>query len=124
MNRRERRASVKSIRHSNLITHLIAVGAPLDDHATLHNAVLHWFANIANRRPICIGCRASFLHDDVRVGCFLLSMPVSMPDIVATSAFCTCCHETLSITEIDAICTRVLRQLAPHGRFLDPGTSP
>jgi hypothetical protein len=40
MNRHERRASVSSIRHSNLLTHLIASDVPLDDHAVLHNAVL------------------------------------------------------------------------------------
>jgi hypothetical protein len=120
MNRHSRRASVRSIRHSDLITHLIPGDVPLDDHVTLHNAVLHWYANIDARKPICIGCRASFLHDDVWVGCFLLSTPGSVPDIVATSAFCAQCHETLSVSEVDAISTRVLRALSPNGKFLDP----
>jgi hypothetical protein len=119
MNRAERRASVRSIRHSDLLTHLISVDVPLDDHATLHNAVLHWYGNIADRKPICIGCRASFLNGEARVGCFLLSTPVGVPDIVATSAFCAECHETLSMSGVDVISTRVLRQLAPGGRFLD-----
>lgn len=119
MNRHQRRASVKSIRHSDLITHLIAADVPLDDHAMLHNAVLHWYRNIDVRKPICIGCKASFVGDQARVGAFLLSVPVGVPDIVATSAFCTSCHETLPASEVDAICTRVLQQLAPHGQFLD-----
>jgi hypothetical protein len=55
----------------------------------LHNAVLHWYGNIAVRKPICIGCKRSFVSDEARVGAFLLSTPVSVPDIVATSAFCT-----------------------------------
>ena len=59
MNRAERRASVSSIRHSDLITHLIPSGVPLDDHAVLRNAVLHWRTNLDVRKPICIGCKAS-----------------------------------------------------------------
>jgi hypothetical protein len=119
MNRHQRRSSVRSIRHSNLVTHLIAADVPLDEHAILHNAVLHWFAHIADRKPVCIGCKRSFVGGKVRVGAFLLSVPVGVPDIVATSAFCAQCHEALSIAEVDAISTRVLRQLAPRGRFLD-----
>jgi hypothetical protein len=87
--------------------------------ATLHNAVMHWYANIADRKPICIGCKTSFVDDEARVGAFLLSVPVGVPDIVATSAFCLHCHETLKMADIDRISTRVLRQLAPGGRFLD-----
>jgi hypothetical protein len=119
MNRHERRASVSSIRHSDLITHLIAADVPLDDHATLRHAVMHWHSNIEARRPIWIGCRASFLDGDARVGAYLLSVPVGVPDIVATSAFCAECHETLSMSEVDAVSTRVLRRLAPGGTFLD-----
>lgn len=119
LNRHERRASVSSIRHSDLITHLVAADVPLEDHTLLHNAVLHWYGHIPDRKPICIGCRASFLRDDVRIGAFLLSVPIAVPDVVATSAFCTTCHETLSVAQVDAISTRVLRQLAPGGRFLD-----
>jgi len=92
----------------------------LDDHAVLHNAVLHWRTNLDVRKPVCIGCKASFLRDDIRLGAFLLSVPVSVPDIVATSAFCTECHETLSIAQVDAIATLVSRAIAPRGRFLDP----
>jgi hypothetical protein len=69
MNRHQRRASVKSIRHSDLITHLIAADMSLDDHATLHNAVLHWYSNIVVRKPVCIGCKASFLDDENAGGC-------------------------------------------------------
>jgi hypothetical protein len=119
MNRHTRRASVKSIRHSDLITHLIAADVPLNDHAILHNAVLHWYSNIETRKPICIGCKTSFVGDKAKVGAFLLSTPVSVPDIVATSAFCAKCHEALLESEVDAISTRVLRQLAPGGHFLD-----
>jgi hypothetical protein len=118
MNRHERRASVRSIRNSNPITHLIAADVRLDDHATLHHAVLHWYGNIDVRKPICIACEASFL--EARVGAFLLSVPLGVPDIVATSAFCAECHDTLPASEVDAISTRILRQLAPGGKFLDP----
>lgn len=120
MNRHERRSAVRSVRHTDLITHLISAETSLSDHATLRNAILHWRTNIDVRKPICIACKASFLDDDARVGAFLLSVPVGVPDIVATSAFCTSCYEALSMSEIDRISTRVLRQLAPGGAFLDP----
>lgn len=119
MNRHDRRASVKSIRHSDLITHLIAADVALDDHAMLHNAVLHWYANIAARRPICISCKLSFLDAEARVGAFLLSIPVGVPEIVVASAFCTSCHATLSASEVDTIATRTLQQLVPGGKFQD-----
>ena len=76
MNRHSRRASVSSIRHGDLLTHLVATDVPLDDHAILHNAVLHWYGHIADRKPVCIGCKLSFLDPDARVGAFLLSVPV------------------------------------------------
>lgn len=119
VNRHSRRASIKSIRHTDLITYLIPADVPLDGHATLHNAVLHWYGNIAV--TICISCKASFVGDKTPIGAFLLALPVSVPDIVVTSAFCTNCHETLSASEVDTIATRVLRRLAPRGRFLDTG---
>ena len=68
---------------------------------------------------MCIGCKASFVGDETRAGAFLLSVPVGVPDIVATSVFCLHCHATLPVTEIERIATRVLRKLAPRGRFLD-----
>jgi hypothetical protein len=120
MNRHARRASVSSIRHSDLMTYLVAANVPLTD-KTLHGAVLHWHANIADRKPICISCKASFLHDDARVGAYLLSTPIDVPDIVATSVFCTECHDTLSMREVERISTRLLRQLVPGGKFLDAG---
>ena len=119
MNRHERRSAVRSVRHTDLLTYLVDTSVPLSDHVTLRNAVLHWYAHIADRKPICIACKARFFGDNAKVGAFLLSTPVSVPDIVATSAFCTSCHETLSVSEVDAICTRVLRALSPHGKFLD-----
>ena len=39
------------------------------------------------------------------------------PAIVATSAFCTTCHETLTSSEVDGIATRVLQAIIPGGRF-------
>lgn len=119
MNRHERRASVSSIRHSDLITHLVAADAVIED-AILRNAVLHWRINIETRKPVCIGCKAAFNGDQAQVAAFLLSTPVGVPDIVATGAICTACHATLSPSQIDVIATRILRQLSPGGKFLDP----
>ena len=118
MNRHQRRSDLRAIRHSQLNTNLVSADAPLDDHPVLHHAVQHWYGNIAIRRPICIACKTPFYGGETRVGAFLLSLPVGAPDIVVTSAFCAPCHATLSISEIEAACTRVLRQLAPGGRFL------
>jgi hypothetical protein len=120
VNRHERRGAVRSVRRYDLITHLVPSCVSLAGHATLHNAVLHWRTNLDVRKPVCIGCKASFLRDDARVGAFLLSVPVGGRDIVATSAFCTSCHETLSMNDIERAATRVLRSIVPGGKFLDP----
>jgi hypothetical protein len=103
------------------LTHFVPAETTLVDHPRLYDAVLYWYSNIEVRKPICISCRLSFLDPDVRVGAFLLSTPVSVPDIVVTSGFCAECHETLSMGEIEAVSTRVLRQLAPGGHFSTRG---
>jgi hypothetical protein len=117
-NRHQRRRDLRAIRRSDLITHLIAAEVPLDDHGLLHRAVLHWYGTLAERRPVCIVCKASFLDDATRVGAFLLALSISAPSTVVTSAFCLTCHETLTAAEVDAVCTRLLRQVTPKGRFM------
>lgn len=117
-NRRQRRADLRAIRHSDLVTHLIAAEVPLIDHGLLHRAIQHWYGTVAKRRPICIGCKAAFARDDPRVGAFLLAQPIIAPSTVITSAFCRECHATLTAAEVDAVCTKLLRQIFPGGRFL------
>jgi len=98
------------------MTHLVAADVPLDDHAMLQNAVLHWRANLDVRKLVCIGCKASFLRDDIWVGVFLLSVPISVPDNVAISAFCTECPERLSIAPSPRVsCGRLRRASAGPG---------
>ena len=71
-------------------------------------------------RPFCIGCKASFLDDGAKIGSYLFALPLGVDGLVATSGFCVNCVETLTPDEVDAICTRVLRKMAPGGTFLDP----
>jgi hypothetical protein len=112
---------MRLFRRSDLLTH--AVGADdvaLEDHLLLMNARDNWQAGRVQRKLFCCGCKLSFADDGAKVGGYLFAVPVAIDSLVATSAFCACCWETLSSSEVDAICTRVLRRLAPHGRFLDP----
>ena len=76
-------------------------------------------AGRVSRRPFCIGCKASFADLDAEVGAFMFAMPLNIDGLVATSALCVSCYETLPASEVDAVCTRTLQQLAPRGRFLD-----
>jgi hypothetical protein len=107
---------MKSVRRSDLITHLIGADVRLDEHETLHRAVLHWYGHLAERRSVCIGCGAEFASDDLRVGAFLLAQPIDAPSTVVTSAFCQCI-EALTADEVDVAATRLLRQICPQGRF-------
>ncbi len=120
MNRHARRTDMRMFRRSDLLTHCVAADTSLDGHPLLRKATLHWHSNIEVRKPVCIACKLSFLDNDARVGGYLFAMPVNVGDLVSTSVFCTCCWETLSASEVDAISTRVLRQLLPAGKFLDP----
>ena len=43
MNRHERRSSVRSIRHSDLLTHFVPAETTLVDHPRLYDAVLFWY---------------------------------------------------------------------------------
>jgi hypothetical protein len=104
---------------SYLVTHLIAADVPLEDHPLLMNALANWQTARVSRQPICIGCRASLADPDAKVGGFLFALPVNVGSLVSTSAFCWQCWTTLSASELDASCTRVLRALSPNGKFLD-----
>lgn len=120
MNRHMRRADMRTFRHASLLTHLVPAGDPaIEDYRLLKDAVANFQAGRIVRRLFCVGCRGPFHDDGPSVNCYLFAMPLHVDGLVATSAFCACCVETMSAAEIDAICTRVLRKLAPRGRFLD-----
>jgi hypothetical protein len=121
MNRQARRSDMRIFRHSDLLTHMVAADEALEDHPLLKNAMDSWQAGRVSRKLFCPACKASFVDDAAKVGAFLFAMPVNIDGLVATSAFCMSCVETLSATEVDAICTRVLRKLAPGGHFIDAG---
>jgi hypothetical protein len=121
MNRHARRAEMRSFRRCDLITHAVADDdVALEDHPLLMNARANWQAGRVERKLFCVGCKLSFIDDAAKVGGFLFAMPVAVDSLVATSAFCVTCWQTLAASDIDAICTRVLRRLTP-GHFLDAG---
>jgi hypothetical protein len=114
---------MRIFRRSDLLTHMVAADdvAALDGHKLLKNALANWQTGRITRHAVCIGCAASLADPDAKVGAYLFALPVNVNDLVSTSAFCLHCHETLAINEIEHHATRVLRQLAPGGRFLDAG---
>ncbi len=121
MNRHARRTDMRLFRRSDLLTHCVAADdAVLDNHPLLMNALENWRAGRGSRKLTCIGCKLLFADDDARAGGYLFAMPVNVDGLVSTSAFCISCWGTLSSDQLDAICTRVLRQLLPGGAFLEP----
>lgn len=120
MNRHMRRSDMRTLRRAELLTHCI----PSDDveigrRKLLKDAVRSFRLPHGSHKPVCISCRRSFLFDGAEVGLFLFAMPVNVVGLCTTSAFCVDCAETLTPEEIDAIAARVLRTVAPGGRFLD-----
>ncbi|MBA4033201.1 MAG: hypothetical protein C0480_01155 [Bradyrhizobium sp.] len=113
---------MRTLRHADLLTHCLPVGDPVfDQHKLLRDAAVGFHLPSDAHRPFCIGCRASFLGDDgAKVAAYLFAVPVGVAGLVATSGFCVDCMETLSPDEVDRVATRVLRKMAPGGKFLDP----
>ena len=122
MNRHARRSDMRLFRRSDLLTHMIAAEdvAALDGHPLIKNALANWQAGRITRHAICVACKASLADLDVKVGAYLFALPVNVDGLVSTSAFCATCWETLSASEIDVVSTKLLRQLLPAGKFLDP----
>ena len=123
MNRHQRRTDMRLFRRSDLLTHMVAADdVALENHPLLMNALDNWRAGRGSRKLTCIGCKLLFADDDAGAGAYLFAMPVNVDGLVSTSVCCARCWQTLSASEVDAISTRVLRQLAPGGgHFLDAG---
>jgi hypothetical protein len=120
VNRHSRRSDMRIFRRADLLTHMIAVDdVALEDHPLLKNAVANFHAGRGTRKLLCPACKAPFADDGLQVAAYLFAMPVTIDGLVSTSGFCSCVA-ALSIAEVDAVCTRVLRALAPGGQFLDP----
>ena len=119
MNRHARRSDMRMFRRSDLLTHCIEADVPLDDHPLLKNALENWRGGRGTRKLICVACKRAFDDENARAGAFLFAQPVNIDGLVSTSVFCEQCWQTLSISEVDSISTRVLRQLSPGGRFID-----
>jgi hypothetical protein len=120
MNRHMRRSDMRTFRRAELLTHCIdAADAALEGHKLLKDAAANFHLPHAMHRPFCISCKASFVADNAKVGSYLFAMPLNVDGLVATSGICTNCTDALSASQLDAICTRVLRKLVPHGDFID-----
>jgi hypothetical protein len=119
--RSEARAFRREVSHAHLTTYLLEADLRLDGHPLLEGAISFWYSGIKTRRPFCCACKASFLDDAVQAAAFLLAVPPAATS-AGVSAFCHQCWQTLPMSEIEAIATRVLRKVVPGGRFED--TSP
>src|SRR5258708_39475423 len=93
----------------HILTYLVDVNADLDTYPLLSRAVSYWRGNIQQRRPFCPACRANYA-DDAHPGAFLFATPAIAPTSASVSAFCTDCWRDLTITDIERISARVLRQ--------------
>jgi hypothetical protein len=84
----------------------------------LREPAAHFLYNSRKRSASLAKCCSS-----VKSG-YLFALPYNVDGLVATSGFCTECWQTLPISEVERISTRVLQKNAPKGHFIDPGTSP
>ena len=118
-NRHNRRASVADFRKrvggTHLVTYLLDDIALIDGHRLLGPCLRQWLAACEARRPYCIGCKKNFM-DGAEPGAFLFATSPGASGDVSVSALCTECW-ALPLVEIEAIATRALRKLLPHGRF-------
>lgn len=120
MNRHARRSDMRTLRRADLVTHCLTPDdAALERHKLLKDAAVSFHLPSGAHRPFCIGCKRSFLGDGAKIGSYLFALPLGVDGLCATSGFCANCIETLTPGEVDAICTRVLRKIAPGGKFLD-----
>jgi hypothetical protein len=127
MGRHERRASIavfrREARNADLITFLVDAEVRLDRYPVLSRALQFWRDNTEWRKPYCPNCKASFAGGAAFAGAFLLTTPTTGAASISVTAFCHSCwlgSETqapLTIAEIEAQCTRVLRAVVPGGKF-------
>jgi hypothetical protein len=119
VNRHARRTDMRMFRRSDLLTHCVAADTSLETHPLLKNALENWRAGRGSRKLICVSCKQPFDDDGARAGGYLFAMPVNVDGLVSTSVFCDRCWRELPPDDIEREAARVLRQLLPHGRFLD-----
>jgi hypothetical protein len=123
-NRHQRRTDLRHFKReahkAHLVTYMIAADdeVSLDRHPLLRNALEYWRGNIQQRKPICPGCRASFAND-ATAAAFLFATTAVAPTNASVTAFCNECWH-LPPADIEREAVRVLRQLLPQGKFLDP----
>jgi hypothetical protein len=124
MNRHARRADLACFKRDahkgHLTTFLIAADddASLDRMPLLSRAVTFWRSGIGARRPWCPACRANFA-DLAQPGAFLFAVPLLAPTSASVTAICTNCWR-LPPDDIERIAAKVLGEIFPRGRFLDP----
>jgi hypothetical protein len=123
-NRAQRRADLhqfkREVHREHLVTYMIEASddASLDRHPLLRRALKFWRSNVPQRKPICLGCRASFAND-ATAAAFLFAVPALAPTSASVTAICDQCWRALPPDDIERVAARVLRGLIHHGRFLD-----
>ena len=122
-NRASRRRDVREFRHhvhrGHVITHLIDAGADLSGTPMLARIAAAWRAAIPQRRPSCFACETGFADITATAGAFLFATPSAAADLASVSVLCTECWRCLPDSDIEDAAVSLLRQISPHGRFLD-----
>ena len=123
MNRHQRRADLRSVKRDashGLLTYLIEAADSLDRAPLLRDAINFWRTNAPTRKPICIGCKASFTGEaQVDVAAFLLATSPVSSGTASVSGICTDCWNGLSDDELERAVLRVLRTFLPNAKFED-----
>ncbi|WP_161855849.1 hypothetical protein [Bradyrhizobium sp. CCBAU 051011] len=103
-----------------MLTYLVSPDdSALDHYPLLGNALAFWRSTIQQRQPFCPACRASFA-EEAQPAAFLFATAAIAPTSASVSAFCMACWNDLPPAMIEREATRVLQQVIPGGRFLDP----
>ena len=123
MNRASRRANLSAFKRDathGLLTYLIEASDPLDRAPLLRDAINFWRTNAPTRKPICIGCKASFTGEaQVDVAAFLLATSPASSGTASVSGICVTCWNGLSDDELERAALRVLRTFLPNAKFED-----
>jgi hypothetical protein len=122
-NRASRRRDVREFRHhvhrGHIVTHLVDAGSDLSGTPMLARIATAWRAAISQRKPSCFGCEASFANTIATPGAFLFATPSGVADLASVSVLCSTCWHGLPDSAVDDAAVSLLRQISPHGRFLD-----
>ena len=119
MSNRHQRRRYRREASNALLTYLVDVDDPLDEHPLLQRAARYWCDGLPTMVPMrhCIVCDAC-LWKKQHVGALLLSTPSSVNPTSATIVgICRRCWDDLPLDAIEREAEHVLQEVIPNGRF-------